>query len=136
MKATFGGFPASVGRSYITFVDKNGDTLDGSKTYRIHLPPDVPAKNFWSFTLYDNQTRSELQTDQRFPGIDNNSPELEANADGSYAIYFGPKPPAGHEGSWLQTVPEKSWNTIFRLYGPLEPFYDKTWKPSDPELVE
>lgn len=126
-----------VGSQYlITFVDKNGDTLDGSKTYRIHLPPNVPAKNFWSFTLYDNQTRSELQTDQRFPGIDNNSPELEANADGSHDIYFGPKPPAGQEGNWLQTVPEKSWNTIFRLYGPLEPFYDKTWKPSDPELVE
>ncbi len=126
-----------VGSQYlITFVDKNNDTLNGSETYKVHLPPDVPAKNFWSFTVYDSQTRSELQTDQRFPGIDNNSSGLKANADGSYDIYFGPKPPKGKEGNWIQTVPDKSWNTIFRLYGPLKPFYDKTWKPSDPELVE
>ncbi len=126
-----------VGSQYlIAYLDNNGEALDGGKTYKIHLPPNVPAKDFWSFTIYDCQTRSELQTDQRFPGIDNNSEGLKANDDGSYDIYFAPQPPEGKEGNWIQTVPEKSWNTIFRLYGPLNPFYDKTWKPSDPELVE
>ena len=126
-----------VGSQYlIGYLDKDGNALDGSKTYRIHLPPNVPAKNFWSFTLYDNQTRAMLQTDQRFPGLDNLGTGLKANADGSFDVYFGPKAPAGKEGNWIQTVPGKGWNTIFRLYGPLESFYDKTWKPGDPELVK
>ena len=125
-----------VGSQYlIAYVDKDDNVLDGGKTYKIHLPPNVPAKNFWSFTLYDNQTRSQLQTDQQFPGIDNLGKNLEQNDDGSYDIYFGPEPPEGKKSNWIQTVPEKGWNTIFRLYGPLESFYDKTWKPSDPELV-
>lgn len=124
-----------VGSQYlIAYLDKNGNALDGGKTYKIHLPPNVPAKDFWSFTLYDNQTRSMLQTDQRFPGVDSLG-KVKANADGSYDIYFAPKPPKGMENNWIQTVPGKAWNTIFRLYGPLEPFYDQTWKPSDPELV-
>lgn len=121
----------------IAYLDKDGNSLDGSKTYKIHLPPDVPAKDFWSFTLYDNQTRSMLQTDQRFPGLDNLSrKDLMQNSDGSIDIYFAPNPPQGFENNWIQTVPGKGWNTIFRLYGPLESFYDKTWKPGDPELVE
>jgi len=119
----------------IAYLDKDGNALDGSKTYKIHLPPNVPAKDFWSFTLYDNQTRSMLQTDQRFPGLDNLGEGLRQNPDGSYDVYFAPKPPAGWENNWIQTVPGKGWNTIFRLYGPLESFYDKTWRPGDPELV-
>jgi hypothetical protein len=120
----------------IAYLDKDGNAMDGSKTYKINLPPDVPAKDFWSFTLYDNQTRSMLQTDERFPGLDNNQEGLKQNEDGSYDIYFGPQPPEGWENNWIQTVPNKGWNTIFRLYGPLESFYDKTWKPSDPMLVQ
>jgi hypothetical protein len=125
-----------VGSQYlIAYLDKSGNALDGSKTYKIHLPPNVPAKDFWSFTLYDNQTRSMLQTDQQFPGIDSLG-KVKANADGSYDVYIGPNAPKGMENNWIQSVPGKGWNTIFRLYGPLEPFYDKTWKPSDPVLVE
>lgn len=120
----------------IAYLDEDGNALDGSKTYKIHLPPNVPAKDFWSFTLYENQTRAMLQTDQRFPGLDNNKQGLKQNDDGSYDIYFAPKPPKGWENNWIQTVPGKGWNTIFRLYGPLQSFYDKTWKPGDPELVK
>jgi len=119
----------------IAYLDKDQNALDGSKTYAIHLPPNVPAKDFWSFTLYDNQTRSMLQTDQRFPGIDSLG-DVQANADGSFDIYFGPQAPAGKESNWRQTVPGKSYNIIFRLYGPLESFYDQTWKPGDPEFVD
>lgn len=119
----------------IAYLDKEGNALDGSKTYKIHLPPNVPAKDFWSFTLYDNQTRAMLQTDQRFPGLDNKKKGLKQNTDGSYDIYFSPEPPKGWENNWIQTVPAKGWNVIFRLYGPLQPFYDKTWRPGDPELV-
>jgi len=121
----------------IAYLDKDGKALDGTKTYKIHLPKDIPAKDFWELTLYDNQTRSMLQTDERFPGISSvdTTPPV-ANEDGSYDIYFGPKAPEGKESNWVQTVPGKSWNTILRLYGPLKSFYDRSWKPGDPELVE
>tara|TARA_R110002096_G_scaffold44229_7_gene118959 strand:- start:3179 stop:4684 length:1506 start_codon:yes stop_codon:yes gene_type:complete len=120
----------------IAYLDKDGNALDGSKTYKINLPKDIPAKDFWSFTLYDNQSRAMLQTDQRFPGVDSNKEGLKQNTDGSYDVFFGPTPPKGQENNWIQTDSSKGWNTILRLYGPLEPFYDKTWKPGDPELVQ
>ncbi len=119
-----------------TYNDADGNPLDGGKTYKVHVPPNVPAKDFWSFTLYDNQTRSMLQTDDQFPGIDNNKPGMIKNTDGSYDVYFGPKAPKGQENNWVQTVPSKGWSTIFRLYGPLEPWYNKTWRPGEIELVE
>ncbi|MGB3715573.1 MAG: DUF1254 domain-containing protein [Candidatus Promineifilaceae bacterium] len=118
------------------YTDAEGNPFDGSKTYTVHLPPNVPAKDFWSFTLYDNQTRAMLQTDYQFPGIDNNKPGTIQNKDGSFDVYFGPKAPAGKENNWVQTVPGKGWNMIFRLYGPLEPWFDKTWRPGEPQLVD
>jgi len=77
-----------------------------------------------------------LQTDQRFPGIDSNKEGLQQNADRSFDIYVGPKAPNGKESNWLQSVPDKGWNTVLRLYGPLEPWFDKTWRPDDFELIE
>jgi len=119
-----------------TYKDADGTPLDGGKTYRVHVPPNAPAKDFWSFTLYDNQTRSMLQTDERFPGIDDKKPGMIKNTDGSYDIYFGPTVPKGQENNWVQTIPGKGWNVIFRLYGPLEPWYNKTWRPGEIELVK
>jgi hypothetical protein len=120
----------------IAFVDANGDPLVGSKTYKVHLPSHIPAKDFWSFVLYDNQTRSMLQTDQQFPSVSSQKKDLLVNADGSVDVYFGPKPPTGKEPNWIQTVPGKGWNTALRLYGPLEPWFDKTWRPGEIELVK
>ncbi len=126
-----------IGSQYgVLYLDEDGEPLDGSKTYSITLPPDIPAKDFWSFTLYDNQTRSQLQTDQRLPGIDNSKGEIPKNENGSTTIYFGPTAPEGKEANWVQTVPEKGWNVILRLYGPLESWFDKSWRPGEAVLVE
>jgi hypothetical protein len=58
------------------------------------------------------------------------------NPDSSVDVYFGPTPPAGKEANWIQTVPGKGWNCIFRFYGPLEPFFDRTWRLGEIELVK
>ena len=118
------------------YTDAEGNIFDGSKTYKITLPPNVPAKDNWSFTIYDSQTRSMLKTDQPFATVSSDDDNIKQNADGSYDVYFGPTPPKGFENNWIQTIPGKSWNTIFRLYGPLEPWFDRSWKLPDPVLVK
>lgn len=115
--------------------DAAGHYLDGGNAYRLHLPPDVPAKDFWSAIVYDPQTRSLLQTDQQFPSLSSQKPDIAVNPDGSVDIYFGPEPPAGKEQNWIQTIPGKGWWTILRLYGPLEPWFDKTWRPGEIEMM-
>lgn len=109
------------------------------KTYKVTLPKDIPAAAFWSFTLYDNQSRSMLDTPQRYPRAGSQSyptPAAEANADGSTTIYFGPTQPAGvKRGNWIQTMPGKGWFTVLRLYSPLEPFFTGEWRLSEIELV-
>lgn len=114
--------------------DAAGHYLDGAKTYRLHLPPNIPVKDFWSVLVYDPQTRSMLQTDQQFPSTSSQKESLIVNPDTSVDVYFGPEPPAGKENNWIQTIPGKGWFVGLRLYGPLEPWFDKTWRPGEIEL--
>lgn len=114
--------------------DSEGKALDGGKTYKLQLPPNVPVKDFWSFVAYDNQTRSMLQTDQQFPSVGSKDQDIAFNDDGSVDIWFGPKPPEGHENNWIQTVPGRGWNVLLRLYGPERSWFDKTWQPGELEL--
>jgi hypothetical protein len=129
-----------VGSQYLMgFLDAGKNPFDGAKTYKVTLPPNVPARAFWSFTLYDNQTRSMLDTPQRYPRAGSQSypsPAAEPNPDGSTTVYFGPNQPAGvKRGNWIQTMPNKGWFTLLRLYSPLESFFDKSWRPTEIELV-
>lgn len=118
------------------YTDSAGSALSGAKNYKLNVPANVPAKDFWSLVIYDPQTRSELQTSQPFPSKNNRRDKLITNADGSVDLYFGPQAPAGKEANWIQSVPAKGWFAILRLYGPLEPWFDKTWRPGDIELVQ
>jgi hypothetical protein len=128
--------PGAGSQYLVAFVDSNKRPFDGSKTYHLHLPPKIPAKNFWSAVVYDSQTRSMLQTDEEFPSIGSQKKGIVVNPDSSVDVYFAPKPPAGHEPNWVQTWPGKGWNIIFRLYGPEQPFFDKTWRPGEIEEVQ
>jgi hypothetical protein len=128
--------PVGAGSQYVIGLrDSKGGVLDGTNTYKLHVPPNVPAKRFWEITVYDNQTRCMLQTDQRLPGITSQDKDIVENADGSYDIYFGPKRPKKNV-NWIQTIPGKGWNMLWRIYGPTQVWYDKKWRPSEIELVE
>lgn len=116
-----------------TAQDSKGKPFDGANTYKLHLPPNIPVKDFWSIIVYDLQTRSMLQTDQQFPSVSSQNEELKVNADGSVDVYFGPKAPAGLENNWVQTIPGRGRFVLLRLYGPLETWFDKTWRPGEIE---
>jgi hypothetical protein len=111
----------------------DGEFLDGDRSYRLTLPPGIPQSRFWSVMLYDRQTRSMLQTDQTKPDVGSQSGTVEANPDGSTDIYIGPSAPDGKDANWLQTAPGKGFFVILRLYNPLQPFFDKSWRPSEIE---
>lgn len=126
-----------VGSQYaLVDVDSDGSYLDGSKDYALRLPADPPAKDFWSVVVYDPQTRSELQTGQPYPSKNGAKDPIIVNPDGTIDLYFGPEPPDEHEANWIQTVPGKGWFTILRLYGPLEPWFDQTWRPGEIEELD
>jgi hypothetical protein len=115
--------------------DAAGQWLDGSKSYRIHVPPNPPVAQFWSFTVYDNETRCFVDT-----GVqpDRSSRDnIAKNNDGSVDLYFGPTAPAGiPETNWIKTLPGKGWFTYFRLYGPTQPYFDRSWVLPDIERVQ
>jgi hypothetical protein len=115
--------------------DAEGAFFDGAHNYRLTLPPDIPESRFWSVMLYDRQTRSMLQSGQSKPDVGSQSGRVTANPDGSTDVYIGPTAPDGKTDNWLQTVPGKGFFVILRLYSPLQPFFDKTWRPSEIEPV-
>jgi hypothetical protein len=120
----------------VTEQDATGQYLDGGKNYTLHLPPNIPAKRFWSLVVYDPQTRSMLQTDQQYPSISSLRQGVVVNPDTSVDVYFGPEAPPGKESNWVQTVRGKGWFVLLRLYGPLEPWFDKTWRPGEIEMMK
>ena len=125
------------GSQYIgLYVDAGGDWLTGDNAYRIRLPKDIPANMFWSLTVYDNETRSMIQNDLGRPLVGSVHGAVP-NRDGSFDVYFGPERPANVPATnWVQTTPGDGWFVYLRLYGPEQPFFDKTWVPGDAEKLE
>jgi hypothetical protein len=123
------------GQSYLmTLKDRDGQNLDGGKSYRLAVPPNAPVSQYWSATVYDRATHGLVRNITR-SGRGSQSPGLQKNADGSVDVYFGPKAPAGKEANWVPTNPSGQFEVLFRLYGPEKAFADKTWKLPDIEQV-
>ncbi|TIV27476.1 MAG: DUF1254 domain-containing protein, partial [Mesorhizobium sp.] len=118
----------------VTIRDKNGKALDGGKTYRLTVPANAPVSLYWSGTVYDRGTHGLIR-DQKWASRGSNTPGLQANADGSVDLYFGPKPPSGKESNWTPTRSGAGWEIIFRFYGPKKPLFDKTWQLPDIEKI-
>ncbi|GAA3913875.1 DUF1254 domain-containing protein [Microbacterium invictum] len=124
-----------VGSQYAyTAEDSTGAWLDGGNHYTLRLPAGIPAKTFWSIDIYDPQTRSLLQTSNPWPSINSFSGEIPAEPGGDTVIHFSPERGEG-EQNWLETVPGKGWFVMLRLYGPLEPWFDQTWRPGEIERI-
>jgi hypothetical protein len=127
--------PGKGAKYMIGFTDSKGTPLSGGSSYRLNLPADIPAANFWSVTLYEAENASGLANGQPFPSLGSRDKPAQ-NADGSTDLYLGPKAPDGKQANWLATVPGKGYFAILRLYGPTEAAIDKSWKPGDIELVK
>jgi hypothetical protein len=115
--------------------DNTGAYLDGGKSYRLTVPQPVPASLFWSVTVYDPDTRSEIQTDQGKAALRSLFELKDVAKTGAAELYFGPHAPAGRERQWIKTNPGKGWFVYLRLYGPQAPGFDGSWKPGDFEEV-
>jgi len=130
-----------IGSQYLlNSVDADGEPLDGGKTYKATFPKGIPAERFWSVTVYNMQTRSIIQTNQKFPRAGSQSfpsPAAQTDEDGSTTVYYGPDKPEGvFEGNWVQTNPNEGWFQILRCYSPSKAFFDKTWQAGKVELVK
>jgi hypothetical protein len=125
-----------IGSAYLgAYKDKNDRWFDGGKTYKLAVPPNPPARQFWSLTIYDTYDRVGIDNKTQNADVSSRDEGLRKNADGSVDVYVGPTAPAGFEQNWVQTRPGKAWFAYFRLYGPLEPYFDRSWKLPDIEMV-
>lgn len=125
-----------VGQAYLgVHRDRNGNAIDGAKSYRLHIPPNPPAGQFWSVTIYDLETRRPVENPNQDVDRSSRQKDLVKNTDGSVDLYFGPKPAQGREANSVITVPGRAWFPLLRLYGPLQPYFDRTWPLPDIEPV-
>lgn len=128
------------GQVYMTSKrDKNGDLLRADKTYKLRIPKDVPVAQFWSVTLYSENTRRIYENGGgtiRSAGLNSRLEDLVVNEDGTIDVYIGPKAPQGFEKNHLKTVGDDGWFIYFRLYAPTQPFFDKTFKLPDWEMID
>ena len=120
-----------VGQAYLgAYQDGDGHWLDGGKSYRLRVPANPPAKLFWSLTVYDADQRVLIDNGRDIADRSSRQ-DLVRNADGSVDIHVGPAAPKGFEKNWIPSVPGRAWFAYFRLYGPLQPYFDRTFALPD-----
>ncbi len=133
MRSTTSGF----GQRYMdVYQDKDGGWLVGGNDYRLHVPANPPATQFWSVTVYDEKNRQMLVNKTGRIDISSRNPDVVKNTDGSTDIYVGPSAPRGLEKNWIQTKPGEGWFVLFRFYGPTEKLFDRSWVLPDFERVK
>jgi hypothetical protein len=133
MRSTTSGF----GQRYMgVYQDKDGGWLVGGNSYRLRVPANPPAKQFWSVTVYDEKNRQMLVNETKRMDISSRNPSVAKNADGSTDVYVGPTAPKGFENNWVQTKAGEGWFVLFRFYGPTEKLFDRSWVLPDFELVK
>jgi hypothetical protein len=133
MRSTISGF----GQRYMgVYQDKDGGWLTGGNNYRLHVPANPPAAQFWSVTVYDEKNRQMLINETKRMDVSSRNPKVVKNADGSTDVYVGPTAPKGLEDNWVQTKPGEGWFVLFRFYGPTEKLFDKSWVLGDFEKVK
>jgi hypothetical protein len=125
-----------VGSTYLaSYTDKDGEWLDGSKSYRLHVPANPPAEQFWSIAVYSWDTRTLIDNEQGRSGQSSRQ-DLIMNDDGSVDLYYGPTPPEGKEKNWVQTIPGQGWWVYLRFYAPTKAYFEKSWSIGDFERIE
>jgi hypothetical protein len=128
------------GQVYMTTKrDSKGSLFRADRTYRLHVPKDVPVAQFWALTLYSENTRRPYDNggaEARSVDLGSKLKDLKRNADGSVDLFIGAKAPAGFESNFMKTVGEDGWFVYFRLYAPLQPFFDKTFSLADFEMID
>ncbi|MGA9876621.1 MAG: DUF1254 domain-containing protein [Solirubrobacteraceae bacterium] len=116
--------------------DSKGTYLKGENAYTLTVPQPVPGKLFWSITVYDTETRSQIQTDQDNAALRSMFELATAPTDAPITLYFGPNAPEGYEERWIKTIPGKGWFVYFRIYGPEQPAFDGSWRLPDFEVAQ
>ena len=120
------------GQAYLaSYTDASGAWLDGARRYTLYVPADPPAQRFWSATVYDADTRCLIDNEQQRGDRGSRDADVAMNEDGSVDLWFGPEAPEGRESNWVQTIPGRHWFSYFRFYGPLEAYFDRSWKLGD-----
>ncbi|HXJ88424.1 MAG TPA: DUF1254 domain-containing protein [Candidatus Binatia bacterium] len=116
--------------------DRKDANLDGGKAYKLTVPQPVPGKLFWSVTVYDTDTRSQVLTDQGKAALRSLFELKDVSTSQPTELYFGPSIPKGHEDRWIKTIPGKGWFVYFRVYGPEQAAFNGSWKPGDFEEMK
>ena len=118
---------------HIITYDSKGNLLKGERRYKLYLPPNIPASDFWSIIVYDSLSRLIIHAVQPWPSVYSTDKNLFYNIDGSVDVWFGPESVEAKEGNWVQTIPGQQWYMILRLYYPLESWFNKKWRPGEIE---
>ena len=122
------GQETGVGQVYMSaYKDVDSEWLDTGVDYVLNVAANAPAKEFWSMTIYDVDTRCITVNNTKQADRSSRMDLLE-NSDGSVTLYIGPTKPEGDKArNWIETVAGKGWFPYFRFYSPDKPFLDKTW---------